>query len=150
VVVLKVAQDQDPSDPGRFWAPSELDQIEAIAASYVPTTGNASVRLVNLSPYTKLAGMMSASGAATRAISDVHYGLASPWKPFPAEPQTFSFFDDVTSHPTKIYSVQDSPAGPLIGSSQFLLGMGRGGAASLAVRAVLVRDALEGGVCKPE
>ena len=59
VVVIKVASDQDPSDPSKYWPLSEPDQIETIAASYVPPTtkGDASVRLFNLSPTTAIAGL---------------------------------------------------------------------------------------------
>ena len=34
VVALKVAQNQDPSDPSKYWPPSEPDQVETIAARY--------------------------------------------------------------------------------------------------------------------
>lgn len=64
VVAIKVALNQDPSDPSKYWPPNEPDQIETIAASYPPTTGQASVRLFNLSPDTKAAGMSSDSAGA--------------------------------------------------------------------------------------
>ena len=94
VVALKVALNQDPADPSKYWPPSEPDQVETIAASYVPpATGDASVRLFNLSPDTTLAGMTSdGSGAAT--ISDVHFSLGSKWVGFPLGKQTFTIVDD--------------------------------------------------------
>jgi hypothetical protein len=64
VVAVKVALNQDPSDPSKYWPPNEPDQIETIAASYPPTTGQASVRLFNLSPDTKAAGMSSDGAGA--------------------------------------------------------------------------------------
>ena len=33
VVVIKVASDQDPSDPSKFWPPADADQIETIGTN---------------------------------------------------------------------------------------------------------------------
>ena len=35
VVVIKVAQDQDPTMPSKFWPPNEPDQVETVAARYL-------------------------------------------------------------------------------------------------------------------
>ena len=96
VVAVKVALNQDPSDPSKYWPPNEPDQIETIAASYPPTTGQASVRLFNLSPDTKSAGMTS-DGAGAAKISSVPYSLGSKWESFPLSQQTFSIVDDDTT-----------------------------------------------------
>ena len=96
VVAVKVALNQDPSDPSKYWPPSEPDQIETIAASYPPATGLASVRLFNLSPDTKTAGMTS-DGAGAATISSVPYSLGSKWESFALGQQIFRIVDDFAS-----------------------------------------------------
>jgi hypothetical protein len=62
VVALKVANDQDPTKSANFWPPSEPDQVETIAASYVPPKpGQSSVRLFNLAPSTSSGTQVSCS-----------------------------------------------------------------------------------------
>ena len=69
--------DQDPADPGKYWPPSDPDQIEAISASYVqPGAGEASIRLFNLSPDTTHAGMRSSAPGAS-VISGVAFSLGT-------------------------------------------------------------------------
>ena len=100
-----------------------LTEIETIAASYVPpASGDASVRLFNLSPTTKLAGL-SSSKLGSPSISGVKYSLGSDWESFPLGDQQWSFTDE-SVHPAKTMLQSDgSPAGPPIGNTQFLLGM---------------------------
>ena len=176
VVAVKVALNQDPSDPSKYWPPSEPDQIETIAASYPPATGLASVRLFNLSPDTKTAGMTS-DGAGAATISSVPYSLGSKWESFALGQQIFRIVDDfaspavpvrrpskptpcsagarATSKPTirvcvlQVVSVEEAPAGPPIGSTMFLLGL-RKQQGAVGPQALLLNDAPEGGVCKPE
>ena len=124
------------------------DQVETIAASYVPpATGDASVRLFNLSPDTKLAGMTS-DGAGAATISLVHFSLGSKWEGFPLGRQSFTIVDDDPTPSKTILRVSQSPAGPPIGSTLFLLGLqqAQGG---LGLQTSLLNDAPEGGVCKP-
>ena len=62
VVVIKVASSQVANSSG-YWPPSLPDAVETIAASYVQSADSSSVRLFNLSPDTKQAGMScSANG----------------------------------------------------------------------------------------
>ena len=70
MVVIKVAQDQafNNSGPSVFWPPRDPDNIETIAASYVQPGNAAKVRLFNLSPDTKVAGM--SSSATTKILAD--------------------------------------------------------------------------------
>ena len=148
VVALKVAGDQDPTIPGKYWPPTEADQVETIAASYVPQkNGNASLRLFNLSPDTKVAGM---SSSGSTAISEVKFGLGSKWQAFPVGGQNFQFFDDDASPPKMILQKPGSLSGPPVGETQFLMGLQNPQApAALKLTSVLLLDAPEGGVCKP-
>ena len=70
MVVIKVAQAQafNASGPSVFWPPRDPDNIETIAASYVQPGDSAKVRLFNLSPDTKVAGM-SSSANGTKALA---------------------------------------------------------------------------------
>ena len=64
VVVIKVASSL-VKQPAKYWPPSLPDCVETIAASYVQSQANSAVRLFNLSPDTKQAGMTcSANGAS--------------------------------------------------------------------------------------
>ena len=56
------------SGPSVFWPPRDPDNIETIAASYVQPGDSAKVRLFNLSPDTKVAGM-SSSANGTKALA---------------------------------------------------------------------------------
>ena len=124
MIVLKVAQDQNPAEPSGYWPPSEPDQIETIAASYIPPSGrNASVRMFNLAPNVKLAGMGSSAAAAGGAgggsmISGVHYSDSSDWIPLPPTEQKFTFYDDdLSPHESLLSSTATPTAG--IGSVSF-------------------------------
>ena len=156
VVVLKVAQDQNPAEPSRYWPPSEPDQIETIAASYIPPSGrNASVRMFNLAPNVKLAGMGSSAAAGGAAagggsmISGVHYSDSSHWIPLPPTEQQFTFYDDdLSPHESLLSSTATPTAG--IGSTQFLMGLHyRESGEPLGLVSVLLQDAPEDGLCKP-
>lgn len=148
VVALKVAQDQDPTDPSKFWPPTEADQVETIAASYVQQNGSASVRLFNLAPDTKAAGMSSTRGGGK--VSETKYGLSSKWEPFPVGPQNFQFFDDDETPPKMVLEKSVILSGPPIGETQFLLGLQDPQApASVRLSSLLLKDAPEGGLCKP-
>ena len=100
VVVIKVAQSQafNASGPEPFWPPRVPDNVETIAASYVQPGTGGKVRLFNLSPDTKVAGMALSSGAkAGKLATNVHYSLGSNWFPVPVTAQTYKFTDDLTS-----------------------------------------------------
>ena len=56
VVVVKVASSL-VKQPAKYWPPALPDCVETIAASYVQSQQTSKVRLFNLSPDTKVAGM---------------------------------------------------------------------------------------------
>jgi hypothetical protein len=146
VVALKIAQDQDPHDSASYWPPTEADQLETISASYPPFTEHASVRLVNLVSDAKLVGM----AAGGSSVSDVHYGLGSKWVKMPVGDQAFSFVDDDIRPPVPLLTTKVALQGPPIASTQFLMGLKHAPSTQLAVTSMLLNDAPEGGVCKPE
>ena len=105
-----------------------------------PAQGDASVRLFNLAPSTKAAGLSSSATGATK-ISQVKYSLGSDWTSFPLGNQTWSFMDEDVSPARLLLQTTESPPGPPIGSTQFLLGI-----ETIGVRALLLNDAP---VCAP-
>jgi len=126
VVVIKVAQSQafNASGPEPFWPPRVPDNIETIAASYVQKGTGGKVRLFNLSPDTKVAGMGITSGAAKTLATNVQYSLGSNWFPVPVTSQTYDFTDDLTK---KVLTtrVETPPPNPL-GFSNILIGLQKG------------------------
>ena len=75
MVVIKVAASQTTNSSG-YWPPSLPDSVETIAASYVQSQANSAVRLFNLSPDTKQAGMTcSANGASDTHPSSADFSL---------------------------------------------------------------------------
>ena len=120
------------------WCTADSPGACIVAASYVPpTTGDASVRLFNLSPSTKLAGLRSSLHGGA-AISGVKYSLGSDWGSFALGNQTWSFLDDDVSPPSVLLQTNAAPAGPPIGSTQFLLGL-----RAVNMRALMLNDAPE-------
>jgi hypothetical protein len=113
-----------------------------------PPPGYASMRLFNLAPDVKWAGLDS-SGAGSSKISRVHYGLSSKWESFPLGNQSFFVFDDDLSPPAKLLTVDEAPVAPPIGSTEFLLGLQHPVSSSLKLTSLLLPDAPEGGLCKP-
>ena len=115
VVVIKVAQSQafNHSGPEPFWPPRVPDNVETIAASYVQPGAGGKVRLFNLSPDTKVAGMSITSGTPKALAQNVQYSLGSDWFPVPATAQTYSFTDDLTK---KVLTtrVETPPPNPLV------------------------------------
>ena len=107
--------------------------------------GNTSqVRLFNLSPDTRIAGMNS-SAPGSDSISGVKFSLGSSWMSFPTTAQTFTFYDDDVTSPVEILSKPGSPMGPPVGSTQFLVGLAnRLAAAPVKLTALLLQDAPEG------
>lgn len=179
VVVIKVAQSQafNASGPEPFWPPRVPDNVETIAASYVQPGTGGKVRLFNLSPDTKAAGMSITSGTAKTLAKNVQYSLGSDWLPVPATSETYSFSDSLTN---KVLAtrVETPPPNPLVGYvakaprktsteshvperftyrcvlhwlqgfSNILIGLQKStGVTGLQV--IPLVDAPEGGVCKP-
>ena len=124
VVVIKVAQSQafNSSGPEPFWPPRVPDNVETIAASYVQPGTGGKVRLFNLSPDTKVAGMSITSGTPKTLAKNVQYSLGSDWLPVPVTSQTYSFTDDLTS---KVLTtrVETPPQSPLVRVTIRLLAM---------------------------
>lgn len=124
VVVIKVAQSQafNSSGPEPFWPPRVPDNVETIAASYVQPGTGGKVRLFNLSPDTKVAGMSITSGTPKTLAKNVQYSLGSDWLPVPVTSQTYSFTDDLTS---KVLTtrVETPPPSPLVRVTIRLLAM---------------------------
>ena len=115
VVVIKVAQSQafNASGPEPFWPPRVPDNVETIAASYVQPGTGGKVRLFNLSPDTKVAGMSVTSGTPKVLAKNVQYSLGSNWFPVPVTSQTYSFSDSLTN---KVLTtrVETPPPSPLV------------------------------------
>ena len=75
------------------WPPSHPTNVETIAASFVPPTGNnaSAVRMFNLAMDVPTASL--SAGGHTLA-TNVQYSLGSPWAPVLAIQQTFSAADE--------------------------------------------------------
>lgn len=144
VVVLKVASSVVKL-PGKYWPPALPDCVESIAASYVQSQNTSKVRLFNLSPDTKVAGM-SCSASGTELAKNVRYSLGSTWFPVPTESATFTAKDDLTGK--VLVSRNETPPDAPIGYTNMLIGL-QGGSGETAVQMVPLNDAPEGGVCKP-
>ena len=145
VVVLKVASSL-VAEPAKFWPPALPDCVETIAASYVQSQNTSKVRLFNLSPDTKVAGMICSADGATELASNVRYSLGSTWHEVPTESASFTAKDDLTGK-VLVSKTETPPAAPL-GYTNFLVGL-QGGSGDLVAQMVPLADAPEGGVCKP-
>ena len=80
------------------WPPTKPENVETIAASYVPPKNGSAVRLFNLAPDVKSAGLQV---SGKMLVDKVLYSLGSKWQPVPSVAQTFTAVDDagVASHP---------------------------------------------------
>lgn len=104
------------------------------------------VRLFNLSPDTKAAGM-SCSGNGTKEIaSNVDFSLGSDWMPVATTSATYTFMDDVAKKTLTTKTL--TPAHAPIGNTNVLIGM-QAGSGELGVQVVSLVDAPEGGTCHP-
>lgn len=70
MVVLKVAASQVTNASG-YWPPTLPDTVETVAASYVQSERSAKVRLFNLSPSTKSAGLICSGNGTKEIVSNV-------------------------------------------------------------------------------
>eukprot|EP01052_Picozoa_sp_SAG31_P050020 SAG31_NODE_11225_length_1052_cov_1.125918_1_plen_183_part_00 len=138
VVTIKVASSL-VANSSAYWPPTLPDSVETIAASYVQPGTDASVRLFNLSPDTKMAGMKLGGKAIA---SGVAYSLGSPWSKVPATTESFGFVDS-GSGKTLLSKTETPPKAP-IGATNFLLGVQNpGGGVALGLEVVSLRDAPE-------
>lgn len=142
VVALKVPSSQ-AADPSKYWPPSDPDAVETIAASYVQSSTTSKVRLFNLSPGVKSAGM---SVGGKEIASGVAYSLGSAWVAVAGVPSSFSFKDDSTGKALTTRTM--TPAQAPIGNTNMLIGL-PGGSGSYAIQAITLEDAPEGGTCHP-
>ena len=74
------------------------------AASYVQGAQSSKVRLFNLSPSTKSAGLTSSANGTAEIVSEVLYSLGSDWVDVPplaagGKPQLYSAINDATKQP---------------------------------------------------
>jgi hypothetical protein len=99
--VIKVGNSQTPKP---VWPPSLPDNVETIAASYVESSTKAKVRLFNLSPDTKVAGMLCAANGTKEIVSNVDFSLGSDWVTIPSAEDQFTLQDDLSSK--KLTSLQ--------------------------------------------
>eukprot|EP01052_Picozoa_sp_SAG31_P045730 SAG31_NODE_8472_length_1445_cov_0.879643_2_plen_153_part_00 len=109
------------------------------------------IRLMNLAPDTKAAGMQTAGNSGGGVLaSNIAFSLGSKWGSAAAStPLTFDFTDDSDSPPKSIGSVPATlPEAPL-GMTAYLLGM-QNNTSGFKIQAVALVDAPEGGVCKPK
>ena len=145
MVVLKVASSV-VAEPSKYWPPTLPDSVETIAASYVQTDTSSKVRLFNLSPDTKVAGLACSANATSEIATNVQYSLGSKWVTVPTASLSFAAFDDITK--TKLTSRQETPPSAPLGFTNMLIGLQKGSGVT-AIQLVPLADAPEGGVCKP-
>ena len=142
LVVVKVAASQVKNVSG-FWPPSRPDAIETIAASYVDTDSSSKVRLLNLAPGIRQAGMTL---GGKEIASNVAFGLGSSWVKVSNASAAYGFVDDLTKKTLATKTV--TPAAAPIGNTIVLVGL-QGAAGPYEIQAVPLVDAPEGGTCHP-
>jgi hypothetical protein len=145
VVVIKVPSSQTANSSG-YWPPSLPDSVETIAASYVQSAAVRSMRLFNLSPDTKLAGMTCSANGTAEIASKVDYSLGSNWVPVTSASATYSFHDD--SSGKSLVTRTEAAAAPPLGTTTMLLGL-QAATGPYEVQAIPLLDAPEGGTCHP-
>jgi hypothetical protein len=140
--------------------------VETIAASYVQQHDATVVRLFNLSPDTKAAGMTNSGNGTEEIVTGVAYSLGSRWVPVVGGSSTFGIKDDSGKGGAKtIATLASTPKQAPIGNTAMLLGLqttgGResdradeldgsgGGGGAYAAQVVMLDDAPEGGTCHP-
>jgi hypothetical protein len=116
-------------------------------AADVQGATSSKVRLFNLSPDTKVAGMTCSANGTAEIASGVRYSLGSKWYDVPTAAATFTVLDDLTTK-TLVSRRETPPAAPL-GFTNMLIGLQQGGGFK-AIQVLPLNDAPEGGVCKPQ
>lgn len=145
VVVIKVAASVT-ANTSAYWPPALPDSIETIAASYVDTDPTSKVRLFNLAPDVKAAGMSCSSNGTKEIASNVDFSVGSDWQPVATESATFTFVDDIGKK--TLTSKTLTPAAAPIGNTNVLLGL-TSATGDFGIQAVSLVDAPEGGTCHP-
>ena len=129
-----------------LWPPNSPHFFETIAASYVQSASTSKVRLFNLSPDTKAAGLTSSLNGTTELASNVQYSLGSSWVNVATAATTWGVIDDLTKK--KLATFRHTPPAAPLGFSNMLIGL-QAGKGATAIRVVPLADAPEGGVCHP-
>lgn len=145
VVVIKVAASLT-ANASAYWPLALPDSIETIAASYVDTDHTSKVRLFNLAPEVKLAGMTCSTSGTAEIATNVSYSLGSEWQPVATESATYTFKDDVSKKTLATKTL--TPAAPPIGNTNVLVGLASASGA-FGIQAISLVDAPEGGTCHP-
>jgi hypothetical protein len=92
--------------------------------------------------------MKSTLNGSKELVSEVSYGLGSSWVTVATESSTFSFLDDSESSQTPLTTRTETPPAAPLGYTNMLLGLQKE-TGPLAVQAVPLTDAPEGGTCHP-
>ena len=145
VVVIKVAASV-AANSSAYWPPALPDSIETIAASYVDTDHTSKIRLFNLAPDVKAAGMSCSANGTTEIATNVAYSLGSQWQPIATKSDTFTFKDD--SSKTTLTTKTLTPAVAPIGNTNVLVGL-KSATGAFGIQAISLVDAPEGGTCHP-
>jgi hypothetical protein len=145
VVVIKVAASVT-ANASAYWPPSLPDSIETIAASYVDTDPTSKVRLFNLAPDVKAAGMSCSANGTKEIASNIPFSLGSDWQPVPTQSATYTFTDDIAKK--TLTSKTLTPAAAPIGNTNVLVGLASG-SGEFGIQAISLVDAPEGGTCHP-
>ena len=91
------------------------------SSRYVQSQAMSKVRLLNLSPDTKVAGMTGSLNGTKELASNVCYSLGSVWYSVSTESASYSAVDDLSGE-VLTTKVETPPAAPL-GYTNFLLGL---------------------------
>ena len=146
VVVIKVPSSQTANSSG-YWPPSLPDSVETIAASYVQSAAVSSMRLFNLSPDTKQAGMSCSANGTAELASKVDYSLGSDWVPVTSASAAYNFHDD-SSGGKSLVTRTEAAAAPPLGTTTMLVGL-QSATGPYGIQAIPLQDAPEGGTCHP-
>jgi hypothetical protein len=120
---------------------SKPTNVETIAASFVPPKDGSAVRLFNLAPDVKSAGLNI--GAGKLLVDHVQYSLGSTWHPVESVSTTFTAVDDAGNAGLHPEVTMTPPLAPQVFTT-FLLG-----SKEFGYTLVPQVDAPEYGVCKP-
>ena len=112
------------------------------------TATSSKVRLFNLSPDTKEAGMACSGNGSKELATNVQYSLGSDWYDVATVAAAFTASDDLTGKEL-LTRTETPPAAPL-GFTNMLIGLQQADSSGPhAIQMIMLNDAPEGGVCKP-
>ena len=105
------------------------------------------MRLFNLSPDTKQAGMSCYANGTAELASKVDYSLGSDWVPVTSASATYNFHDD-SSGGKSLVTRTEAAAAPPLGTTTMLVGL-QAATGPYGIQAIPLQDAPEGGTCHP-